>query len=507
MPTSSNKRIAKNTLYLYLRKFFNIGINIYISRILLQTLGFDDYGLYGVVGSVIMMFSALRGLFSSSIQRYINIAKGENSTEQINLIFNIGVKVHLLISVIFLVAAEIGGFIMIPNLNIPAGNETTALWILQFSILSAIVSIMTVPYDAIIIANERFNAYAILSIAETLLKLGVIFLLLIMPFNRVVTYAFLLFAVQLIIRSANAVYCRHSFREEVKLSNTKNHKLFKEMSTFAGWQFLGNFAWSMANAGVNFVLNIFGGVVANAARAITYQVISVIQNFTGDLSVSFTPQITQNFHHDRARSYTLAFFNSKVCAVVSLVIVYPFLCNSSEILHLWLGKVPEYTDSFVRMVMLYVVIRCVHSPIDALFKAFGNIRQYQTIELIILISNVPISWMALKFGLPLYSVFAVMAILEFINLIFIVYLARNQFGFDLMHYFKHILARVFLAASVLAACYVLYATYFHIGTSLWNLIVSVISNVLIAIMVASSIILSREEFSKLLSNLPIHHKL
>lgn len=235
MPSSSNKTIAKNTIYLYLRKLLTIAINIYASRLLLQTLGIDDFGLYGLVGSVIVMFSSLRGLFSSSIQRYINTAKGDDSADRVNEIFNIGVKIHIFISIIFLIAVEIGGFVMIPNLNIPAGSQTAALWILQFSILSSIASIMTVPYDAVIIANERFNAYAVLSVVESVLKLGIILLLVALPFNRVVTYSCLLFLVQLLLRFANAAYCRMHFREEVKIRNVKNPKLLKEMSSFAGF--------------------------------------------------------------------------------------------------------------------------------------------------------------------------------------------------------------------------------------------------------------------------------
>lgn len=473
----------------------------------MQTLGIDDFGLYGIVGSVIVMFNALRSLFASSIQRYINVAKGLNDQTKVNQIFCIGVIIHIGISLIFLIAAEIGGLIMIPNLNIPPQSVTPAYWILQFSILATIVSILTVPYDALIIANERFNAYAILSIVECLLKLFIVYLLIIIPSNKVIAYSCLLFLVQLMMRFANAIYCSKSFRDEVKFHISLSKPLLKEMSSFAGWQFMGNLAFSATNAGTNILINLFGGVAANAARTIAYQVMSIVQQFTADISISFTPQMTQSFATDKQRAFSLAFLNSKVSFIISTVVALPILCITQPILQLWLGEVPPYTVEFVQVIMLYVVVRSLHAPVDALFKADGNIKFFQCTELIILLINIPASWFILKLGAPMWSVFLVMAILEFSNLLAIIILAFRQYGFPLSIYISEVLLRAILCALVLAAYCLGYEYLAFKSHSFIYTVISAIVNASATFAISSIIVFNKKEIIQICHLIPFLKKL
>ena len=448
--SQDNKRIAHNTLYLYLRKIFTLGIGLYTSRALLHYLGVDDYGLYGLVGSVIVLFGSLRGLFSSTIQRYINFEKGRGNSERVNLIFCLGLKIQIWIALAFFVAIEIAGFIMIPDLNIPDGSRSAAYWILQFSLLTAVVSILTVPYDAVIIAHERFNAYALFSVIEAVLKLGAVLLLAVSPFSPVIYYALLLFVVSLIIRVLNLVYCRRKFPDEVRYHIVKDRQLLKEMTGFAGWQFVGNFGFSVSQAGVNFILNLFGGVVVNAARTIALQFSGLLETFTSDLNISFKPQIIDSWSRgDRERFFQLVFACWRITFFMTAIIAFPAYIVVDPLLTLWLGKVPPYAVVFVQAILFYLVVRCFHSVFDIMFKAYGKLRAYQVIEFVCHLVLLPVSWLILRLGAPFQSIFYCMAFIEIANLASISFIAKKQLRLSIRSALREVFSRVFIVLAIL----------------------------------------------------------
>ncbi len=435
-----NKKIAINTLFLYLRKAISLVISLYTSRIVLEMLGVTEFGIYGLVGSIVAIFSVLRGLFASSIQRYINISKGSDSEGDVGKIFSIGLKIHLWISVCFFVVVEIAGWLLIPYLNIPTGNYSVAQWVLLFSILSAVITILTVPYDALIIANEKFKAYAVISLVEYVLRLGIVFLLVFSPFSRVAFYSIMVFVVSLIVRVINTIYCHRKFGDEAKYRNVSDRGLFIEMTRFAGWQFFGNLGYTVTNNGVNFIINIFGGVAVNAARTIAYQVMQSVQQFIGDINVSFQPQSMMLFaKHQKDDFLRLLILNSKATISIAVILSFPILMLTSPILHLWLGAVPDYTVSFVQCILLYLVIRSVHGPIDLLFKCDGRLKRYQLTECFIMTANLPITWLGLKLGLPYYSAFIIMGAVELINAIAILFIAKKQLEFNVAYYSRKVI--------------------------------------------------------------------
>lgn len=502
MENSTTKKIGINTLYLFIRKLINLFIAFYASRLLLERLGIDDFGLYGLVGSIVALFSALRGIFSSSIQRYINIAKGNDDIIQINKVFSIGVIIHIWIAIIFAVIVEIGGLIILPTLNIPIGSYNAAMWILQFSILTSVVTILTVPYDALIIANEKFNVYAVLSVIENILKLLIIFVLSVCSNNKVVVYSGLLFGVSLIMRFANSIYCRFSFGNESKYHKVKDSKLLKEMTSFAGWQFCGNMGYALMNSGLNLIINILGGVVVNAARAIAYQVNSAASGFIADINVSFQPKSMMVYAcGDMINFWKLFYLNTKSSFSMSIIISYPIILCAENILKIWLGEVPAYSVVFLQWIMIYMIIRSIHQPIDLLFKAEGRLKWYQLTELVILILNIPISWISLKFGAPFWSVFAIMNIIEIINLSAIISLAKMQLGLKIIDYLKKFVFKGIFVLLILSVIYLVLKTYILNNCEMIVSFLICVLSIPIILIIIFIILFSKNEKTKLMTML------
>lgn len=435
MASSANKSIAKNTLFLYGRKLFTLVIALYTSRVLLQQLGVTDFGIYGLVGSIVAIFNSLRTIFASSIQRYINVAKGNRRQNEVNEIFSIGVKIHRWIALCFFIIVEIGGMIMMHYLDIPDNKVTVAYIVLQFSLITAVITILTVPYDALIIANERFDAFALFSIIDYSLRLIIVLLLAFSPDNRLVLYAALLLTTTIIVRYLNILYCRKSFGDESHYNKVQRPDLVKQMTRFAGWQFLGNTAYTITGNGINFVLNLMGGVVVNAARTIAYQVMSSVSQFIADLNLSFQPRTMLLYAQGNIKGFiNLIYINTKANFAVIAIFAFPIFILAEPIICMWLGEIPPYTIGFVRAIMIYLVFRSFHAPIDLYFKSYGDLKAYQIAELCILTLSLPLSWFLLHIGLPFYFVFLAMAICELLNLTMLLFLAKHLYQFSIKEY-------------------------------------------------------------------------
>lgn len=443
----ANKQIARNTVFLYIRKILTLLIALYTSRVLLQTLGIDDFGLYGLIGSIVVLFNSLRGLFASSIQRFMNVEK-RSSDECQNRIFSMGVSIHIGIAALFLIIVEIAGLIMIPNLNLHPEKIPVAYIVLQFSILASVVSILTVPYDALMMAKERFDAIAGFSLLDSFLRLIIIYLLTLTTLDRLIIYSILVFGVSLIIRLVNALYCKSQFPVISKYIFIRDRKLFREMTKFAGWNFFGNLGYSLSNQGLNFVLNLFGGVVANAARTIAYQVNNNLRSFVVDIAVAFTPQSMMAYKENKARFYNLQFFSAKASSAIFLNFAFPMYILTPPVLNLWLGECPEYSVAFIHGMFFYSMVRNWHGPIDIAFKSANKMQTYQICEIIIMVLNLPISWLCLHLGAPLYSIFVVMTIIEIVNLIAILLISKIQIDFPVMEFIGRVVIPTCMAIAI-----------------------------------------------------------
>lgn len=450
----SSKKLVKNTGFLYARMLIMMCIAFFTSRILLQELGINDFGIYNIVGGIVAMFSSLRGAFASSIQRFLNYEMGMNRNEELKKIFSMSVTIHIIICIIFLVLAETIGYWFLNNkLNIAPERMDAAYWVFQFSILATLVTIMTIPYDAVIIANEKMNIFAYISILDVLLKLVIIFLLSWLDVDKLKLYAVLVFLVSFIIRSINSIYCKKTF-PECKYSLFWDFKMFKRLGSFAGWNFFGNTAFTLVNEGLNILLNLFGGTVANAARGIAYQVRNATTSFINNIQLAANPQIIKlHAQNKKEEVFNILFITSKMSFYVILIICLPIILYVEPFLKLWLGIVPQYSASFIQLILLFLFLRVFHGALDSLFKATGKIKKYQIIDGSILFLTIPISYLLLRQGMPLSTAFVVMIVVEVINLFAILRIAKNIGHLNILTYSKRVLMpclSTFLVSGILS---------------------------------------------------------
>lgn len=433
---NTGRRLAKNTALMYFRMVVILIINFYASRVILQELGVDDFGIYNVVASIIIMFTSLRFLIASSTQRYLNFEMGRNNNERLSLVFNMSIYINICIAVIFFVIVEVVGvWFLNYKINIDPSRFNAAMFVFQCSVIGSIISIFTTSFDAVIIAHERMDFLAIVSIIEAILKLLSAMVLPLLFYDKLACYGFLLMIISFLVFIICAFYCKRMFAE-CKFLKKWDKSLFLEMMGFASWNFLGKSAAALTQSGMNMVLNVFGGPVVNAARGIAFQLNSATNQFVNNVNVVFDPFFIKTYASKDLDKFYIAFdFISKVLYCVQLFIVIPFYFLSEKILYLWLGSVPDHSIVFLRLVLLWSLIRAPHSPIDKLFKAVGKIKYYQILEGIILALPLPVSYLLLKVGYDYSSVFESMIVFEIINLFVIILLAKKQCNFPIVRFF------------------------------------------------------------------------
>ncbi len=298
MPSTAqenNKRIAKNTMFLYVRMFFIMAVSLYTSRVVLSTLGVDDFGIYNVVGGVVSMFGFLNGALAVCTQRYLNYELGRGDANRLQKVFITSLTIHALISIIVVILAEtIGLWFLYNKMTIPDARMNAAFWVYQFSIITTVVLMMSVPYNAAIIAHEKMSAFAYISVLEVILRLAIVFLLQIGNFDRLIFYAFLMLVVQMSIRVIYGLYCNKHFCE-TKFRMLWDGTLFREMLGFSGWSIFGNLAGVASTQGLNILLNMFFNPIVNAARGISVQVQNALMQFSVNFQTAMNPQITKSY--------------------------------------------------------------------------------------------------------------------------------------------------------------------------------------------------------------------
>lgn len=441
----NNKRIAKNTLLLYVRTLFIMLVALYTSRVVLNTLGISDYGIYNVVGGVVAMFGFINSSMSSATQRYITFALGKGDMENLRKVFSTALQIHVLIAVLIVVLGEtIGLWFMYEKMQIPANRIDAAFWVLQCSILSTVIMIISVPYNADIIAHEKMSAFAYISILEVILKLAIVYALLISPIDKLKLYAFLILVVQLLIRFCYSWYCNKHF-EESKYRRIWDKHLFKEMIGFAGWSLFGNLSAVLFSQGLNMLLNVFFGPVVNAARAIAIQVQSAIQQFVANFQMALNPQITKTYAQgEMDEMHKLMFRSARFSFYLLFLISLPVLLETKFILTVWLKTVPENTVIFLRIMICISLLYTLSNPLMVANQATGKVRKYQAVCGSVLLMILPISYICLKLGLPAYSVFIVHFIMEFIVQIVRMEMLFPLIGIHIKDYLKNIYIRVVL---------------------------------------------------------------
>ncbi|WP_163120089.1 lipopolysaccharide biosynthesis protein [Acinetobacter pittii] len=408
---SENRTIFLNTIFLYFRMIVIIGISLYTVRIVYNILGIENFGLFNLIAGFILLFSFLNSAMRSGTQRYLNIAISSNNVKRINATFSVALNVHISIAFIVLIFAETVGFWFFSNkLNIPLNKVEVANFIYQCAIVTTLLSIISVPYQAIIIAKEKMNLYAYITVFEAILKLLVVFMLLGLSskFNILEAYSILLVVVAFIIFIIYFSYVFRKFREETKYSYIQESTLTKEIVAFSGWNLFGQIAVLSSNQGVALIYNIFLGVTINASLAISQQVTALLNNFVSNLQLAFNPQIVKSFaKNDIERHNSLVLNSSRYSLYLITIIAIPFLLYSEFILRLWLGSdLPKYVGYFSTIVVLVGILDALSGPFWMSAHAKGDIKKYQIIISIIFLLNLPLTYLIFKITYSVYFSFS-----------------------------------------------------------------------------------------------------
>lgn len=439
----NSKRIAKNTLLLYFRMIILMLVSLYTSRVILDALGEADYGIYNVVGGMVSMFSVLSGTLSGAISRFITYELGKGNKKRLNKIFSTSVNIQLLMAVLVFLSCEIiGVWFLNTKMNIPDGRMEAANWVLHFSIASFAVNLVSLPYNATIIAHEQMGVFAYISILEAALKLLIAYFIYISPIDKLILYGILILGVSLVIRIIYGFYCGRHF-EEAKYRFVIDRSLLKEMAGFASWNLFGNTAYMLNTQGVNMLINVYFGVTCNAARAITVQVNTAVMHFVNNFMTAINPQITKSYAAgDYGYMAKLICRSSKYSFFIMYLFVVPMLLEAEGILGIWLKEVPADTAVFMRLVLFSTLVQLLGNPLYTGIMATGKIKRYQVEVTMVGCMVFPFSWIAYELGAPAYMTYVIFAIIYFLlNFIRLATLKR-QMDFPVWMYVRSVFGRI-----------------------------------------------------------------
>lgn len=441
----SNKRIAKNTVFLYIRMLFNLAVNLYASRVVLGVLGIEDYGIYNVVGGFVALFSLISSSLSASSARFLTFELAKGNRQRLEKIFAAAVSIQLLLALLVLIMAfTAGDWFLNTRMNIPDTRMEAANRVFHFSILTFALNLLSAPYNAVLIAHERMKAFAAISILESLLKLGAVILLPYLCFDHLKSYAGLLLLSTLLILLVYVVYARKCF-EECRCRFRFDSSLLRQMFHFAGWNLIGSSAAVLRDQGVNILLNLFCGPAVNAARGIAFQVMIALQGFSGNLMAAINPQITKTYA-TKEREYMLFLIRqgARWSFYLLLLLSLPLLLETKYILHLWLKQVPEHTVAFVRLILLFILVESLSAPLITAMLATGNIKKFQLVVGGLQLLNFPASYCCLQSGLPPESTLFVALLFSQLCLLARLLLLKEMIAFPVGDYLRLVLLKVFL---------------------------------------------------------------
>ena len=440
---SNNKRIAKNTIMLYMRMFVMMAVGLFTSRIILDALGASDYGIYNVVGGLVTMFSVLTGAMSVATSRFLTFALGIGNKEQLRRTFVTAVNIHLLISIAMIVIAEVAGIWFLNNkLNIPADRMDAANIVLQFSIATFVINLINVPYSSSIISHEKMGIYAYFTLYDVLVKLVIVYALYVTPTDRLVIYALLLCLANLTTQIIYWVYCKRKF-EECRYSFCIDKELLKKMFGFIGWAFWGNAAVVAKDQGMTLLLNIFCGTIVNAAQGVANQVNATVTRFVSNFMTAVNPQITKQYASGDYESMNkLIIRSTKFSAFLMLLLIIPIIVNIKDLLGIWLVEVPVHTSSFVSLILFYSFVDCFTGGLITGILANGKIKKYEIALTITYAANIVFAYLALKYGMQPETLYVLMIVFKFIVLLIQLWLGKDMFALPLGAYVRSMMRYV-----------------------------------------------------------------
>lgn len=442
----NNKRIAKNTLVLYLRMFFILAVALYTSRVVLKTLGVSDYGVYNVVGGFVSMLAYLNSVLVGSTQRFISYALGKGDRIRINATFATAKQTHFFMVLIIAVIAETFGLWFVNHqLVISPDRMVAANWVYQCSVVSLLITIISIPYNSSVVAHEHMHVYAYVSILEVVLKLVILYLLVELPGDKLRIYALLHVAISLVTILCYIVYCHRHF-EECRVKPAIDKHLFKEMISYSGWTTLGSMGFSFKDQLSNIIMNGFFGTTINAARGIAIQVNGAIVSFSTNFFMAISPQITKQYAAGNLeQSQKLVYLGARYSFLLLSLITIPIIVNINYILKLWLDTVPDYTASFLTITLLSSLLHSLTNSTTTAIQATGNIKWFQIGVSVIMLLELPAAYIILKAGYsPPYALLPVLFTYAF-ALVFRFFLLKKLIpSYSLKNYYIDIVFRCIL---------------------------------------------------------------
>ena len=490
--SANNKRIAKNTIMLYFRMILLMVIGLFTSRVILQALGVEDYGINSVIAGFLSMFGIITSSMSSAISRFITVELGKGDHDKLKQVFSTAVSVQLFMGTIVMILIEtFGMWFFNSKMQIPEGREYAAQWCLHCASITTLISLINVPFNATIVAHEKMSAFAYMSILEAILKLAICYAIYISPIDKLITYACLGVWVSIIIRLVYWIYCKKHF-EECKGKVRFNKVLFKEIWGFAGWNLFAQTAWILNTQGINMLMNVFFGVVVNAARGVAVQVNGVIQHFVSNFMMALNPQITKSYAAgDKETAFKLACRGCRFSFYIMFILALPIMIESHQILELWLGTPPAQADAFVVWTILSTFSTLLGNTLVTLQMAHGNIRHYQIWITIFGCIPFPLTWLAFKLGASsIVSYYIFVAV--YWGLIFVrYYLVHGMTGLPANMYLGGVVAKAHIIAVISAI--IPLAIFIMIPESIVRLLLVIFSSVLISCIVIYSIGLDKSE--------------
>ena len=482
--TPSSSRLMKNTILLYFRMILMMCINLYTSRIVLHTLGVEDYGIYNVVGGVVVMFSFLTDSMTASTQRFLTFELGTGNKQRLHEVFITGIHIHIIISLMIIVLGEtIGLWFLNEKIVIPPERMTAAYWCFHLSIFTAVLDVLSYPYISAIIAHEKMKSFAYIAILDAILKLLLVYLLLVFDYDRLILYAILYAGEKLLLRSVYNIYCLRNFKE-CKYRWFFDTSLFKKMASFAGWKLTGSVAYVFYTQGLNLLLNVFFGPVANAARAAAWQAQTAVGRFSGNIQTAINPQITKTYASGQMEEmHQLVYKGVRLVFFILLILCLPLIVEAPTVLGLWLMEVPEGSVMFLRLLLITLLVQRCYGVLITAVSATGDIKKYQIVSGVLSLATVPVAYVVLKLGGAPWSVFAVHLVISIVTNIVVLGVILPIIKMKLRDFLRYALMRcglvTMLALVVPLVVKMMLEPSLHV--SILNIILTVICTILLCL--------------------------
>lgn len=463
MLKENNQRLAKNTLFLYFRMLFLMLVTLYTSRVTLQVLGVTDFGIYNIVGGVVVLFAFLSRSLNSASVRFLSVAVGRNNEDDIQETFSTSLTAHIYLMLIVVALLEsLGLWFVLCKLNIPQNRQMASILVYQIAVLSVCFNIIRIPFNASIIANEKMGFYALSSIVEGVLKLIIVWMLLLIPIDKLVMYSLLIGISILVIDFWYIMYCKKHFVGN-RICLKVNRKYLKQMLSFSGWNLFNGVADIGFQQGTNIILNIFYGVTLNTTMGITNQVRTAIYSFVANLQTAANPQIIKNYASNNFVNFQfLIFAISKYSFYLMLLFSIPLILNMDFVLELWLGSVPDHTIEFTKLILLFSTIDSLVGPIWVSFQASGKVKWYSIFVSLIVLVNVPLTYFFFKFGYAPETMLYIRIGLGLLSLVFQILYLSKEMGIKVESYIRNVLCPITFV-TVLSIVIIFYSSQYFEG--------------------------------------------